>query len=294
MNEASSTIAAAPGQVKRGQWSFTDMTGQKFTRLLVLEFRGNNRHHKRQWLCRCDCGKELVVLQAGLRNGSSKSCGCFSRDNAREAYIDLTGRRFYRLVVISLMERGKPYKWLCKCDCGESTIVSSAGLTSKKTGSCGCLQRESVIRKNTTHGLACTPEYPIWNDMKRRCYNPKTNNFHNYGGRGITVCDRWLESFENFYADMGPRPSRRHCIERINNNLGYSPENCKWATYREQARNTRANRLVTLNGETRPMIAWADEAGVCIAAMAGRLDRDWPDRLLLLPKQKNGTKMRLL
>lgn len=121
--------------------------------------------------------------------------------------------------------------------------------------------------------------------MRQRCQNPNDRTYKNYGGRGITVCDRWLESFENFYADMGPKPSPKHSIERKDNDGPYSPENCRWATRVEQGRNRRNNRRVTIGGETKCLSEWAVVAGVCYATMLSRTRRGWLGERLLLPVQ---------
>jgi hypothetical protein len=118
------------------------------------------------------------------------------------------------------------------------------------------------------------PEYAIWNGMRQRCNNPSAGAYRHYGGRGIKVCPEW-EQFWQFVADMGPRPSPDHTLERIDNDGDYRPSNCKWATRRAQSRNRRSNRLLTFNGRTQPMSAWADETGITYTAIQTRLDRGW-------------------
>jgi len=132
--------------------------------------------------------------------------------------------------------------WWCKCICGKTLRVRETNLKAGHTNSCGCLRDENRDKAVTTHGLRNTPEYTSWNGIKKRCYNPVTDGFENYGGRGIAVCARWKNSFENFYEDMGPKPSKQHSIDRIDNNGNYTPENCKWSTILEQADNKRTVR----------------------------------------------------
>ena len=158
--------------------------------------------------------------------------------------LDLTGVRFGRLIAIRLGQRvGEKNTWICKCDCGNESTAIVSDLRSGHHRSCGCLHIESITTHgNTKHGGFRTREYSIWMNMKSRCCNPMHGAYAYYGGRGITVCERWLNSFENFLADMGNLPTQKHTIERINNSLGYSPDNCKWATIKEQAQNRRPAR----------------------------------------------------
>lgn len=153
------------------------------------------------------------------------------------------GNKYNRLTVIGEVEKQSRKRYLkCVCDCGQQTVVRSDKLKSGHTKSCGCLQRERVrdaLSKTKTHGMTNSSEYYIWCGMKSRCFNENNKRYKNYGGRGITVCDRWRDSFENFYEDMGPRPSSIHQIDRINNDGNYEPGNCKWRTPSENCLNRR-------------------------------------------------------
>jgi hypothetical protein len=160
-------------------------------------------------------------------------------------FIDLTGKTFSRLTVISKAEikRGKGVKWVCRCICGKEKSVPSYKLTTGHTKSCGCYQKERASESNTTHGHKAkgvsSPEYTSWQNMKCRCYDIKDKYYESYGGRGIKVCERWLGSFENFYEDMGPNPSKHHSLDRKEVNGDYEPSNCRWATNSEQSINQR-------------------------------------------------------
>jgi hypothetical protein len=192
--------------------------------------------------------------------------------------IDITGQKFGRLTVIEKLPP-RPSKaggslWLCLCECGnQCKRVGSELRRPNRTPSCGCFQAEWSARLGSdkeflakrsetimTHGQkrrgAVTPEYKTWLRMKKRCYNPSDKDFDNWGGRGIRVCDRWLNDFSAFFADMGPRPSAHHSIDRIDSNRDYEPSNCRWATMQQQGgENRRGFVPVTVQGITFPTIA---------------------------------------
>lgn len=172
---------------------------------------------------------------------------------------DIVGERFGRLVVISRAPNKKGSKnsqWFCKCDCGSTSIHRSDVLRVGYANSCGCLARETARALLTTHGLSKTSEHSIWHAMRKRCLDKNHPTYQRYGAKGITVCDRWKDSFENFYADMGQRPSKRHSLDRIDNKGHYTPENCRWATPEMQGRNRSNNKIVTIDGVSFTVKDW--------------------------------------
>lgn len=188
---------------------------------------------------------------------------------------DLTGKRFGRLIALcnDAENKTKNSKWVCQCDCGGVKSVSIPNLKSGHVSSCGCLNRELLSERRKTHGMSNSREYAAWSSMKKRCYNEKLHNYMAYGGRGITVCERWINSFENFFSDMGARPSAEHSIDRIDCDGNYCPDNCRWATLEEQANNMTTNRIISYNGMSKTMSEWAKEIGVSCNCLYLRLDK---------------------
>lgn len=189
----------------------------------------------------------------------------FKKKHIPSNFNDLTGNRFGRLVVVSRGESSASgfTRWICKCDCGGESLVLTASLNSGNTKSCGCLHKEITSKRRMTHGMTGEPEHQAWNHAKERCYNPKTWNYANYGGRGIKMCDRWKNSFENFLEDMGMRPSSKHSLDRYPNRDGdYEPGNCRWATIIEQARNKDRVELYEHDGRSMTLKEWALESGI--------------------------------
>lgn len=192
--------------------------------------------------------------------------------------FDMSGKKCGRLTVLSREpeKRWGQIVWKCQCDCGKQTSVSGRDLRKGHTQSCGCFRRERQAEANTRHGQAVgrvmTVEYRLWIAMRQRCKNPKNISYPNYGGRGIKVCERW-ESFDDFFADIGKRPGSGYSIERRDNSKGYEPTNCFWATRKQQARNKRNSRMLTIGVETLALPEWAERTGLKLATLRARLKR---------------------
>lgn len=186
---------------------------------------------------------------------------------------DLTGVRVGKLTVICEVFNhkwaGKHRKWLCRCDCGNEREMFQQRLSDGTAVSCGCANKEITIKAHTTHGMSKTPIYGVWVGMISRCSNEHNAMWHNYGGRGISVCSRW-RSFENFYADMGDLPYVGAEIDRIDNDGNYEPGNCKWATRKEQTNNTRRNVFVEVDGVVKTVAQWSEQTGISHRTLAHR------------------------
>lgn len=164
----------------------------------------------------------------------------------------MVGQRIGNLIIKGRDSTYKSLKYIkviCECDCGNIKTYYSHNITSGSTTSCGCTKNEKLREHSSTHGMTGTPEFRIFECILRRCNNQNASNFERYGGRGITVCDRWQgeNGFQNFYEDMGPKPGDKYSIDRIDNNLGYGPSNCKWSTSTEQAQNRRNNVIESID-----------------------------------------------
>ena len=198
-------------------------------------------------------------------------------------YINLVGQKFGRLTVIdeasdSRHEKNRHVKWLCECECGNLVSVQSNSLHNGTTLSCGCYHSDRVIETHTKHGLCYDRINRIYKAMHQRCENPKAFRYDRYGGRGIKVCDEWSgeKGFENFYAWSSQNGySEDLSIDRIDNNKGYSPNNCRWVDHETQDNNKSTNHYVTYNGETKTLSQWGRAMGLKKSTIQGRLHRGW-------------------
>lgn len=255
--------------MKRG---ITDISGQRFGKLIALEPTGESKHGSALWRCICDCGNERIAMLRSLKTRDATSCGC-----ARSRLLDLTGKRFGKLTVVKRDSSKKTTTWLCRCDCGNETFVRRDHLLNGNTRSCGCARiGHGGTRKGSDQRL-----YRIWHNMRHRCLNRHFVDYPRYGARGITVCEEWATSdsfpafrdwaFANGYA-------ANLTLDRINNNKGYSPDNCRWATLEQQNSNKRTNR--TINGKT--VMQWSKAFGLPYNTLRNRLARrGWNPELLV-------------
>lgn len=193
-------------------------------------------------------------------------------------FIDLTGERFGRLKVVERVANNKhgQARWKCLCDCGNENIVTTGGLRSGHSKSCGCLTVNRSQERMTTHGKRNHPLYGLWLNIKQRCTNSNRKDYKDYGGRGICVCKRWVDDFSAFYQwAMANEYRKGLTIERIDSDGPYSPKNCIFIPKSEQSKNRRGLRLITFNGATKNMSQWAKEIGIDPMTLKDRFKNGW-------------------
>lgn len=183
---------------------------------------------------------------------------------------------FGRLTVLSYASKSnKKNYWECVCACGKNKVIVGSNLRNGHTQSCGCLHKETMSVLKTKHASCNSKEYKTWSSIIQRCLNPNNSRFKSYCGAGIDVCDRWKKSFINFIADVGKCPDKKMSLDRINNKKGYSPDNCRWATNTQQARNKNTNRMISMDGETHCLSEWAEILNIPRERIKNRLRRGW-------------------
>lgn len=271
-----------------------NIIGEKFGRLTVISIdmsETNSNSHKQKYICLCDCGNYTKVRYNNLIYEHTKSCGCLVDESHAKRIEDLTGRKFGRLTVLGIESSNNKQgvHWLCKCDCGNFAIVSASHLKNGHTKSCGCWLKENSRNINLSHGMAKSRIYTLWRAMKQRCTNPSVCNYYDYGGRGVTVCDEWMD-FGNFYEwALANGYAENLSIDRIDNNAGYCPENCRWVDVKTQANNRRSNKIIEYNGERHTLSEWGSIVGIRAGTIGERLRRGWPiEKALTMPTKRYG------
>jgi len=256
-----------------------DLTGKTFGKLVAI---GINRISRRvYWDCQCECGNETVVMSSNLLRGHTTSCGCIKNE-----CLDISGNRYGKLVVLNLAyTKSKNSYWLCKCDCGNEKIVIANSLKKGTTKSCGCLRIKSKkpvkteIKKERKEKKRHfrEPLYYVWVNMRQRCNNKNSSAYNLYGGRGISIIQEWQDNYRAFKDwALSHGYAENLSIDRIDNNGNYCPENCRWATQKEQAINKRTNVYITYNGIKKTIAEWADEYKIHRSVLRGRLKNNWP------------------
>lgn len=274
---------------KYGFWIVIDYGKEKY-----YSYGKNKKYLVKTWLCKCTCGKcngfEREVVEKLLKNGTSRGCKLsYQRKKKEPTYKkDLKGKTFGKLTVKEFYKReGRNTLWICECECGNTKITSTNTLMAGDCRSCGCLQ-------NKKHDDNYKRLFNIYHAMIRRCYAKKHIHYKNYGGRGIKICDEWLDKengFLNFYNwAIQNGYNNNLTIDRIDNNGNYEPSNCRWTTYKEQGNNRNNNKIIKAFGKEKTIAEWSEETGLKHTTIRMRLERGWsPEEAVSTPvkvKQK--------
>lgn len=249
-----------------------DLTGIKFGKLLVCERRGSSpKDQQAIWLCKCECGQKTIVKAGNLKSGKVKSCGCFKGGKGESRkYKQYTGKKYKYLTVIKEVDKiGQSRAWLCKCICGNHVIKTSGDLTRTQNGSCGC------IPNGHKHGNSYAKFYVKWLVIKSRCYNENDKSYPDYGGRGIKMCDEWVNDYYLFHKWVEENYVKGMTIDRIENDGPYAPWNCRFATPKQQANNRRSNKKIKYKGQLKTISEWSSIIGIKAVTIRSRLKKGW-------------------
>jgi hypothetical protein len=265
--------------------TYIDLIGQKFGRLEVISFssreeyttEAGREYYRYYWNCKCECGNEIIALGPSLKNGHTKSCGCFKIDKAKDQLLALEGVTIGKILIerFSHICNGRSY-WLGRCECGNGVIISTEQILNKTKKSCGCAKYDVDFNKDAKKKKGKAKLRHTLMGMISRCNDEDNSAYKHYGARGIKVCKEWEASFDAFIADMGI-PLEGYSIDRIDVNGNYCPENCRWATTGEQSRNKRNNVNFTFNNQVKCLTDWARITGKRTDTIKGRIKRGWTE-----------------
>ena len=248
-----------------------DLTGKTFGLLTVLKREGSSPSGKSIWICMCNgvCGGTETKKTVDNLKRKGSSCGCARGKNHNAVEV---GKVYNKLTVESLSEKNLQSRnfWNCRCTCGLSTVVRDDKLKDGSTKSCGCLFEEVIVKHGHKRRKRPSRTYKSWESMIQRCYNPNAGNYHKYGAKGITVCQRWIDSFESFLEDMGERPPNK-TIDRIEGAFVYSKESCKWSTNIEQNNNKSNTKHIIWNSKKYPRAVFSEAIGLNYNSMVSKL-----------------------
>lgn len=286
------------------KYYFSEYQGRKIFYLTpIREIDKRSKDGSKQWEFECICGKKIIETPYRVISGHVKSCGCMrykrkhskvkDKSNMQRVSIeDFIGKKSYNLTVIGLLrpEDGGRAKLHCLCNCGKETYLYPYQFSNGIVKSCGCARTGHTFESENykKHGLSKNSFYKTWQNIKNRCYNKNADNYDRYGGRGIFVCDEWLEA-ENFIKwAINTKPKiGKYTIDRIDNDGPYAPWNCRWATDIEQARNKRSSVIIEYNNEKKCIMDWAKELGIAESTLRNRLAKGWSiERAFSTPVRK--------
>ncbi len=268
--------------------------GKRFGNLQIKEILDCEQGKSRKCVAVCDCGKTKTINLKHIKRGAIISCGCMQGSGSKRRgdliAKKLIGKKFNRLTILEIRSRKNNTKIaICLCECGKETTTELSLVKGGHTKSCGCLQAETKLR----HGFCGHRVYSIYKGMIRRCYSPNSSYYQIYGGRGITVCNRWRKGFKFFLEDMGLPPSTKHSIDRINNDGNYNKENCRWATIKEQARNKSKHVKITIEQKTKCLAEWCEIYKMKYPTVSARIKRGWNPEKALTTRPDNQFNWRL-
>lgn len=265
--------------------------GKKYNHLTIIgsvprEIK-NGKKKEFKVECLCDCGNKCIEIFTSVRSGKIKSCGCETVKNIerKELYNkNYIGKKYGKLTIVDVIftSKGKSPIAHCKCDCGKDHDANLYDILFGKTKSCGCYSIEKIIERSTKHGDARERLYCIYIGMKKRCYNPNNNAYKYYGGRGIKICDEWLENYLNFKSwALNNGYTEKLTIDRIDVNGDYEPSNCRWVTMKVQANNKTDSVYIDYNGKSQTLRQWCDELNLDYKLMVERFYSPyWKDKTI--------------